>query len=60
MRLPREFRFEGDVVLIHREGAAVVLEPSNSWPEGYVESFKGVPDDFERPAQGRHEQRTKL
>ena len=27
VRLPQEFRFEGDEVRIHREGAAVVLEP---------------------------------
>src|ERR1051326_645530 len=25
------------------------------WPEGYVESFADVPDDFERPAQGNVE-----
>ncbi|HEY8210579.1 MAG TPA: hypothetical protein VIG99_24015 [Myxococcaceae bacterium] len=30
----------------------MVLEPANGWPEGYVESFAGIPDDFARPPQG--------
>jgi antitoxin VapB len=60
IRLPREFRFETDTVLVHREGRAVVVEPADEWPEGYVESFAGVPDDFTRPSQGRAEERTSL
>jgi virulence-associated protein VagC len=48
------------VVLVHREGDAVVLEPAEEWPEGYVESFAGVPDDFTRPPQGRVDRRTRL
>ena len=60
VRLPKEFRFEAETVLVHREGNAVILEPTSDWPPGYVESFTGVPDDFERPAQGRVEKRKKL
>lgn len=60
VRLPKEFRFDTDTVLVHREGNSVVLEPVREWPEGYVESFTGVPDDFERPAQGQVEKRRKL
>ena len=60
IRLPKEFRFEGDTVLVRREGNAVILEPVDRWPEGYIESFTGVPDDFERPPQGDHEKRRKL
>lgn len=60
MRLPKEFRFETDTVLVHREGNSVVLEPIREWPEGYVESFAGVPEDFERPSQGDVEKRRKL
>ena len=60
VRLPKEFRFDTDTVLVHREGSSVVLEPMREWPEDYVESFAGVPDDFERPAQGRIEKRRKL
>lgn len=60
VRLPKEFRFDGDTVLVHREGSAVILEPAREWPEGYAESFAGIPDDFERPAQGNIEKRRKL
>jgi antitoxin VapB len=59
VRLPKEFRFEGDTVLIRREGTAVVLEPDD-WPEGYARSFAGIPDDFERPPQGEPDRREKL
>ncbi len=60
VRLPKEFRFDGDTVLVHREGSAVILEPAREWPEGYVESFAGVPEDFQRPLQGEVEKRRKL
>jgi len=60
VRLPKEFRFDGDMVLVHREGSSVILEPVSEWPAGYVESFAGVPDDFARPAQGNAEKRRKL
>lgn len=60
VRLPKEFRFEADTVLVHREGAAVVLEPTDEWPEGYVESFTGAPEDFRRPPQGKVGEREKL
>ena len=37
VRLPKEFRFEGDCVEIRREGDAVILEPvkRRQWPDGY-------------------------
>jgi hypothetical protein len=38
----------------------VILEPARDWPEDYVESFSGVPDDFDRPTQGIVEKRRKL
>jgi antitoxin VapB len=60
VRLPKEFRFDTDTVLVHREGNSVILEPVQEWPHGYVESFAGVPDDFDRPAQGNVETRRKL
>lgn len=58
--LPKEFRFDTDTVLVRREGRAVVLEPAHEWPEGYVESFGGVPKDFARPSQGEVEERNSL
>jgi len=60
VRLPKEFRFTGDTVLVRREGSAVILEPSDEWPDGYLESFAGVPEDFKRPPQGVAEKRRKL
>ena len=60
VRLPKEFRFDTDTVLVRREGGAVVLEPADEWPEGYVDSFAGAPEDFTRPPQGEAEKREKL
>lgn len=60
VRLPKEFRFETDTVSVRRQGAAVILEPADEWPEGYVESFTGAPEDFRRPEQGEAEERQKL
>jgi antitoxin VapB len=60
VRLPKEFRFDTDTVLVRREGGAVVLEPADEWPEGYVASFAGAPEDFVRPPQGEAEEREKL
>jgi antitoxin VapB len=52
VRLPKEFRFQGDEVTIRRQGVRVVLEPikRRNWPKGYWTSWKRVPDDFEAPA----------
>lgn len=60
VRLPKEFRFDSDTVSVRREGKAVILEPADDWPEGYVESFTGVPDDFRRSAQGKVDKRAAL
>jgi antitoxin VapB len=60
VRLPKEFRFNTSTVRVHREGEAIVLEPTHAWPEGYVESFAGMPGDFERPEQGKLDEREKL
>jgi virulence-associated protein VagC len=49
-----------DTVLIRREGDAIVLEPVDQWPQGYVDSFAGVPDDFARPQQGKPDRRARL
>ena len=59
VRLPKEFRFAGDTVRVRREGQAVILEPDD-WPDGYVESFAGIPADFARPDQGDVDKRDKL
>ena len=60
VRLPQEFRFDGETVLVHREGDRVVLEAAEGWPAGYLESFRGVDADLERPDQGSFEPRETL
>ena len=60
VRLPKEFRFESETVSVRREGKAVILEPTDDWPDGYVESFAGVPRDFSRPPQRKVEKRAAL
>ncbi len=60
IRLPKEFRFQTDTVLVHRKGHAVIVEPAKEWPEGYVESFAGLPGDFNRPPQGEVKKRISL
>jgi antitoxin VapB len=51
VRLPKEFRFEGEEVAIRREGQRIVLEPlkSRSWPHGYWRSWGKVSSDFDVP-----------
>jgi len=54
VRLPKEFRFEGDRVYVKRVGNAVVLLPyQDSW-RGMFESLERFSDDFmedrEQPA----------
>jgi virulence-associated protein VagC len=52
--LPDEFRFEGDVVSIRREGEAVILEPvrSTAWPPGFFDRIRIEDPAFTRPEQG--------
>lgn len=54
VRLPKEFRFEGDEVTIRKEGEAVVLEPirPRHWPAGFFDAIRIIDASFERPAQG--------
>jgi antitoxin VapB len=59
VRLPKEFRVDGDSVFIRREGNSIILEPSDAWPDGYLESFSGVAD-LQRPAQGKTDDRESI
>jgi len=51
VRLPKEFRFEGEEVNIRRSGTKVILEPKKRrpWPRGYWKSWGNVPKDFRVP-----------
>ena len=50
VRLPKEFRFEGDEVIIRKKGKQVILEPleKTEWPRGFWKKFSADPD-FEIP-----------
>jgi hypothetical protein len=43
-----------------RKAADAANVDANGWPAGYVESFVGLPGDFERPPQGKLEEREKF
>ena len=46
VRLPKEFRFEGDFVYVKKSGNAVVLLPAKGVWSGLVESLDKFSDDF--------------
>jgi antitoxin VapB len=52
VRLPKQYRFEGSVVSIHREGRRIVLEPpvvevdEKGWPKGYWTNLPTVEPTF--------------
>ena len=54
VRLPKEFRFDGNKVSIRREGTGVILEPvrSSEWPPGFFEAIYIDDPTFLRPDQG--------
>jgi len=60
VRLPKEFRFEGDTVCIKRVGKAVVLLPKHQPFDGLFEALERFSPDFmeernQPPIQGREE-----
>ncbi len=46
VRLPKEFRFEGDEVIIKRSGSAVVLIPANHSWDVLMGSLDKFSEDF--------------
>jgi len=55
VRLPREFRFEGDEVFVEREGDAVILKPKRKrrWPKNFFNSIHIRDPKFKRLPQGK-------
>jgi antitoxin VapB len=52
VRLPKEFRFEGEEVTVRRHGRGVLLEPvdPSDWPKGYWADMPLVDEDaWQRP-----------
>jgi len=46
VRLPKEFRFEGDFVYVKKSGKAVVLLPALGCWDSLIESLDKFSDDF--------------
>jgi antitoxin VapB len=46
VRLPREFQFKGDDVLIQKVGEAVILVPHDKSWEVFLHGISGFTDDF--------------
>lgn len=45
VRLPKKYRFEGEEVLIHREGVRVVLEPEKrTWSREFLRLAGSAPE----------------
>ena len=58
IRLPKEFRFEGELVYLKKIGNAVVLLPEKKTWEPLIESLYEFSDDFmEVREQPRHQKR---
>jgi antitoxin VapB len=61
VRLPREFRFEGDHVFIKKVGDGVLLLPAKRSWDALVNSLAHFSDDFmSERAQPRRQRRSKL
>lgn len=46
VRLPKEFRFEGEFVYVKKSGSAVVLLPAKGFWDPLVNSLGAFSDDF--------------
>ena len=53
VRIPKEFRFDTDRVIVTRVGHALVLTPEDQLAAVMREGFRSVPEDF--MASGREE-----
>jgi virulence-associated protein VagC len=62
VRLPLEFRFEDKEVSIRKDAEAIVLEPikKSRWPRGFWKRIHIADQYFERPSQGRPDERRSL
>ena len=55
VKLPEDFRFDGDSVWISRQGDAVILQPIRpaKWPKAFFQDIRIDDPAFCRPDQGR-------
>ena len=60
VRLPKEFRFEGDEVYIEKVGNSIMLSPKDKKWETFLEGLYSFTDDFlpnGRESQGEQRER---
>jgi antitoxin VapB len=55
VRLPQEFRFKGDEVLIRKEGDAVILEPVHTNVKNWLADILRDPMSKDFMAEGREQ-----
>lgn len=60
VRLPKEYRFEGDSVAIRRIGEAVILQPKKSWDTLFDALDQFSPDFMEERSQPEIQERDDL
>ena len=60
VRLPKEYRFDGDSVAIRRLGDAVILQPKKSWNTLFDSLEQFSPDFMEEREQGPIQEREDL
>ena len=60
VRLPKEYRFDGDSVAIRRMGDAVILQPKKSWDTLFDSLEKFSSDFMEEREQGPFTERDNL
>ncbi|MFH0977206.1 MAG: type II toxin-antitoxin system VapB family antitoxin [Spirochaetota bacterium] len=62
VRLPKEFKFNGDEVYIQKHGEAVILIPHKKAWKVFLEGLNGFSDDFMEKGrdQGKDQEREKF
>ncbi len=60
VRLPKEFRFDGDEVLIYREGSRVIIQPKQSDWDDFFFSGNQASSDFMKSRKDTRPQKRKL
>ena len=60
VRIPKDFRIDGDEVLIEKDDDRLILKPlRRRWSQQFLESF-GAAVDLKRPRQPRPQRRARV
>ena len=60
VRLPKDFRVDGDEVLIEKTDDRLIVKPvRRHWSRQFLDSF-GAAGDMKRPRQGRPQRRARV